>query len=280
MKIHYLMTKWSDLIILEHHNRYALIDTGFEEQYPMLSDYLDNLGVKTIDFILLTHFHRDHYGCIPKLLMNYSVTKVYLKEYSGLDCTTAWGAPADDAYRESEMTKYQNMCKTVQAYSKLCPVETLSEISFFDIPLKLYFTNNTIREIYEDASRPETYHKIAFSENQNSLGAWMNYRGKNIFFGGDLQDLPSSHPLGNFVVRQIANEIGLSMDYYKVPHHGTVHTSCPETHSIFKPRIAIITNEDAYLREHSDIYQNLSAANPDVNILLTEKQHVVLDLDN
>ena len=107
MRLHFLKTKWSDMILLESKGEVALVDTGFEDQYDQLEEYLGGLGVSRLSFILLTHFHRDHYGNILALTDNFLVERVYMKQYSGLDCTTAWGTEADDAYRRSEMEEHR-----------------------------------------------------------------------------------------------------------------------------------------------------------------------------
>lgn len=278
MKIHFLKTAWSDMILLQSHDKLALIDTGFEEQYPQLEEYIHALGFTSIEFILLTHFHRDHYGSIPKLLDNFQVGKVYLKEYSGLDSTTAWGTAADDAYRQSETEKYINMQKIITKKSELVQVENIKSIDFSGHKLSLYSTENSIRKIYEDESHPETYHKIAFSENQNSLAAFMKVNGTNLFFGGDILDLPASHPLADCVNYQIAKEIGEQIHIYKVPHHGTYNTGLPKTLEIYRPKIAIITNEVEYVTNQSDALTNLRNANPDVQIHFTEKENIVFEI--
>ena len=46
MKLHFLRTKWSDMIILESAGKIALVDTGTEEQY----DYLERN----------TNYHKDN----------------------------------------------------------------------------------------------------------------------------------------------------------------------------------------------------------------------------
>lgn len=79
MKLHFLKTTWSDIIILENNRQFALIDTGFEDQFEYIKKYLDKMKVIDISFILLTHFHRDHYGSIAKLVNNYNVKKFILK---------------------------------------------------------------------------------------------------------------------------------------------------------------------------------------------------------
>lgn len=278
MKLHFLKTVWSDLIVLEERGRFALVDTGMADQFPMLRDYLDKLGAKALDFILLTHFHRDHYGSIPDLIKTYPVGTVYFKEYSGLDANTAWGSEADDAYRADELEKYRAMQALIREKSTLVQAEGLSEIAFAGHPIRLYNTENSMRAIYEDPSCPETYRRYVFGENQNSLAAVLTAYGVNVFLGGDVMDAPAPHPLADYVNRRIAREIGRPMDVYKAPHHGTVRTATPEALAIYRPRVAIITNGEEFLTQHSDCIDNLKNANPDVRIFLTERETVVVTI--
>lgn len=277
MKIHFLKTEWSDIIILQQNGQYAMVDTGFDWQFPMIQEYLGALGVKKLDFILLTHFHRDHYGCLTLLLDNYQVDKVYLKEYSGLDCTTAWGSEADDAYRSSELEKYAEIQKAITEKSTLIQLEALNSVSFAGYEMKLYNSDNSIRAIYEDETNPESYHKICCSENQNSLGIFMEVDGKTVFLGGDILDHPSIHARANFVNLQIAKQIGREIDLYKAPHHGTYNTGLPETLAIYKPKTVVITNGTDYVTNDSDFLKNLKNANPSAKVLFTDKSHVVIE---
>ena len=159
MKMHFLKTMWSDIIILQGEKETALIDTGMADQFPMIQTYLDGLGIRDISFILLTHFHRDHYGSIPALLDRYRVGCVYLKEYSGLDRTTAWGTPADDAYRNSEEKNFRDMWELTQQKSRAVACEDLTKIDFEGHEMRLFSVSNSMRTIYEDSAHPETYHQ-------------------------------------------------------------------------------------------------------------------------
>ena len=270
---------WSDIIVLQGEKETALIDTGMADQFPMIQTYLEGLGIREISFILLTHFHRDHYGCIPALLDSYPVGCVYLKEYSGLDRTTAWGAPADDAYRNSEEKTFHAIWKLTRQKSRAVPCEDLTEIDFEGHGMQLFSVSNSMRTIYEDSAHPETLRQYAFSENQNSLAALLKINGAKVFFGGDVLDIPSTHPLADRVNYQIARKIGGEIDLYKAPHHGTQGTGLLETMRIYRPRNVVITNGLEYLPPDSEIFQNLRAARPDVKIYLTEKQHVVFSVD-
>lgn len=280
MELHFLKITWGDIIILKDGNEIAMIDTGYDGNFDEISDYLDRLRVKQISFILLTHFHRDHYGSIPKIINKYDVKKVYFKDYSGLDKTTAWGTIADDNYRNNEMTKCLKIKKIIAKQSNLIQVENIKTIKFGKTTLKLYSNDNSIKSIYEDDNYKNSYHKILFSENQNSLAVFMKVNGVNIFLGGDIFDRKAIHPTANYVNYKIASSIKEQIDIYKVPHHGTNNCNSDKTLNIYKPKIAIITNENEYLINNSTIYNDLRKANQNVKILLTEKHNIVIRISN
>ena len=278
MKIHFLKVIWGDAVMLENNGEYALIDTGYDKTFPYIREYLDGLGVKELSFILLTHFHRDHYGSIPAILDEYKVNRVYFKEYSGLEKSTAWGTPAEDEYRQSELDKCAAMREAIREKSMLVPAEETKVVPFSGYEMHLFSTENRVRAVYEDESCPERYHSITCGENANSLAAFMKVGKVNLFFGGDIGDSPSNHPLLNRINTGIAQRIGEEIDIYKVPHHGTGGCNRPEALDIYKPKIAVITNHIKYLSEKSPIFEDLRRANPDVKIYLTELSEVVIDV--
>lgn len=108
-KIHFINVSptnlGSDAILLESNGHYAMIDTGEDYDFPDGSDPrypyhdgtntdyrnvltervmrdLKNVGVETLDFILITHAHSDHIGNADELMENFNVNKVYMKRYS------------------------------------------------------------------------------------------------------------------------------------------------------------------------------------------------------
>ena len=280
MELHFLKITWGDIIILKSDDEVALVDTGYDGNFNEISDYLDKLNVKKISFILLTHFHRDHYGSIAQIVKKYDVEKVYFKDYNGLDKTTAWGTIADDNYRNNEMKKCLEIKKIILENSNLIQTENIKTIKFGDTELELYNNDNSIKKIYEDYNYKDSYHKILFSENQNSLAIFMKVNGINVFLGGDIFDREAIHPKANYVNYQIASSIKEKIDIYKVPHHGTINCNSDKALEIYKPKIAVITNEDEYLKNNSTIYDDLKRANKDVKILLTEKHNIVIKISD
>ena len=79
LKIHFLNTIWSDAIVLENKEHYALVDTASSFYYPMVKKHLEDFKITELDFILLTHFHTDHYGNIINILNDFKVNTIYLK---------------------------------------------------------------------------------------------------------------------------------------------------------------------------------------------------------
>ena len=50
---------------------YVLIDGGRKEtQYPPLMDYLQKLGIPSIDLLILTHLHGDHLGWLDQVVLS------------------------------------------------------------------------------------------------------------------------------------------------------------------------------------------------------------------
>ena len=99
------------LFLLENNNKYAFIDTGSLFYYPMIENHLNERNIKELEFIILTHFHSDHYGNIINIVNNYKVKNIYLKHYYGLDGTTSSGFASNEEYIENEINNYNNVLK-------------------------------------------------------------------------------------------------------------------------------------------------------------------------
>ena len=169
LKIHFLNTIWSDAIILEKNNKYAFVDTGSKFYYPMIKEYLNNNKINEIDFILLTHFHNDHYGNVENIIRNYKVNKLYLKRYYGLDGTTSSGYSSNDEYIENEFKNYYNIlnacneCDTDIIFIDELGLDELV-INLDSTVIEVYDIKNLLYELYSDENS-EFYQKKQFNEN-------------------------------------------------------------------------------------------------------------------
>jgi beta-lactamase superfamily II metal-dependent hydrolase len=80
-EVHFLDTGQSDCILIKGKSFNILIDTGVDSTADKVIKYLDNEGVKTINYLILTHYHDDHYGGLEKVLSNKKVEKLYIPIY-------------------------------------------------------------------------------------------------------------------------------------------------------------------------------------------------------
>lgn len=80
MKVHFLDVGQGDCIIIESDGRYMIVDGGGNNKGEIVVDYLNILGVKTIDYLIGTHPHEDHIGGLIDVVHNFKIKNVILPE--------------------------------------------------------------------------------------------------------------------------------------------------------------------------------------------------------
>ena len=202
-KIHYINVSptnlGSDAILLESNGRYAMIDTGEDYDFPDDSDprypyhdgtntdyrnvmtervmrHLKNVGVETLDFILITHAHSDHIGNADELMENFNVNKVYMKRYSDsriTDKERLW----DSQYNYDKVLAVASQ-KGIPVIQDISKEQAHFYLGDMDIQLYNYenkYTNGQLTPVVDD--------------NSNSIISVITVNGKKIFSAGDLNNL-------------------------------------------------------------------------------------------
>ena len=287
LKIHFLNTIWSDAILLECNKHFALIDTGSKFYYPMIQKHLDDLNIKNIDFILVTHFHSDHYGNISRIINDYKVENLYLKHYHGLDGTTSSGYSSNDEYIENEFNNYYevldaaNSKNTSLIYMDEINKQSL-EINFENIIIDVFDIENTLYKMYTDENGMY-YHQKKFNENFNSCGIFIKHYNNYIFLGADVTcsstDIIELKELSIKMINRIYEKYNINkIHIYKSCHHGGGGTNTLPLCKLINPDYTIITNTARWL-DNYDTYQNLRSANPNVEILPTDYQKYIFTIN-
>ncbi len=271
-KIHFFRACWDDAMLIESNGLYAMIDTGFEDTIDIIAPYLDSLGVKRLEFILITHFHHDHYGSLLPLLERYPVGRVYMKKFSGLNITDGGGHPATPEYNAAELQHCEDMCDAARRVSELVVIdESVTHVTLGDFDFKLFGTSDAIREMYNDPECPY-YHQIHFGENTNSVALFADVNGTTVYLGADAGNESNDYLKYDRQNDSYARAIGRQIDLYKVPHHCCGNIFGEETMSIFRPRFAVATNwTDSVNGAFAANRDKLIAANPDVKILCSDR---------
>lgn len=270
-KIHFIRAYWSDNTLIESNGHFALIDTGYDRDAERISAYLDEVGVKKLDFILITHFHKDHYGSLIPLMKRHPVGKVYMKKFSGINLTDGSGRPATDEANRLELENCENMCRLADELSELVVIdENVTHVKVGDFDFRLFGTSNAVKELYEAEDSPYKG-QVCFGENTNSTALFCEVNGVSVFLGADAGNSPLDYLKYDRVNDQFARAVGRSIDIYKVPHHGCGTIFSEEMLDIFKPKYSIITNWWATVeRRFSANLEMLKKASPDGTILYTD----------
>ena len=66
------------ILIITPEGKTMLIDSGEANAYKSVSNSLKKYSVSTIDWLVATHPHSDHIGCMYKIVSDYNIGKVYM----------------------------------------------------------------------------------------------------------------------------------------------------------------------------------------------------------
>ena len=77
MIVHYIDVGQGDSILIQVNNKNLLIDSGPSSNRKDLLDYLENLNIKKLDYIIATHPHEDHIGNMDTIIKRYNIGGFY-----------------------------------------------------------------------------------------------------------------------------------------------------------------------------------------------------------
>lgn len=80
LKVHFIDVGQADCILIESSNQYMLVDAGNNADEELIISYLNNLGIKKLEYVIGTHPHEDHIGSLDAVIRNYEIGKVILPE--------------------------------------------------------------------------------------------------------------------------------------------------------------------------------------------------------
>ena len=165
--------------------------------------HLQRLGVSRLALVIISHFHRDHYGRLLDLIKSgVTVDKVVLNvpDKSSADREMPWGCDWNDVQAVlAELRARQIPYATPKAGDRIYELKTPDgTVCSIDV-LCLYDGKNT---------------PIGPTDvNDTSIVMRVSHGPTRILFTGDL-----NHSLGTFLA---TSALDLRADLLKVPHHGT-----------------------------------------------------------
>lgn len=235
-RIYFLNTGSADAILIESDGKFALVDgaedsdnpRGFEGLvYEGTEEYVldciktiagDENGQVTLEFVLGTHAHSDHYGGLNEVILDDSITvkQVFVKAYD------------ESLINSFEVTNWDNL-QVYEGVVHACQRKNVPLVN--DLPKESFQLGNfdvTICNTEAPASDG------LVGENENSLGVLLEKGSQRAFLAGDITT-------GGGDEDRLADEIG-DVDLLKIGHHGYEGSTSKNFASKLDPEVAILTN--------------------------------------
>ena len=80
-EIYFFNAGKADAILLSKDNKYIMIDTGEEDLSNTILNYFKNNNITKLDYLIITHFDKDHVGSASKIIDNIEIGEVLESNY-------------------------------------------------------------------------------------------------------------------------------------------------------------------------------------------------------
>lgn len=266
---------------------YGLIDTGPNMHASRVISHFKDIGINQFEFVLITHFHSDHYGGLSKIYSSgIKIKNVYVKKYNGLDSNFKNSIyNSVDEYRAAHVKSWNNRVNLITKNSTIKYVSgsANNSMTLGNFKYKLYNTGQVFSSF--DAKCKST---AACNENTNSIIALTTVNGKTLYLNGDLENYNSSVGTTNNQKNYVyywANKIMTdnklsSISVVKAAHHGVVGNNPQDALTRLKGQYALITEFKDYVvqKKATTISRLKTSGVPDKNIYYSGNGTVVFNI--
>ena len=188
-------------------------------------------GISRIDFVLVSHFHKDHFGGLMELAQLIPIDTLIAQ---GTESQKDRGKPgSNDLLLAYEKVRHE-MSHIVPAAGDRIPLEGVETTVVSSAGTVLEISLENAGELNPSCTQPGITPSEPI-ENPRSTGILLQYGKFRLLNLGDL----AGQPLRDLVCP--VNRIG-PVDVYLVPHHGADDSADPATLAAFRPRVAVINN--------------------------------------
>ena len=202
LKITFFNVGKGDAILIETENISMLIDAGYDDTAGVILDYLDQQEKSSLDYMVITHFDKDHVGGADQILKEAGAEHILQPDYET---------------DSGQYLEYQEALAIAGQQPEL--VTDTRTLSFDGVECLIY---------------PPQKQEYKEEDNDFSLVISMTYKEQRFLFAGDSEKERLDELLSQ-------SEFELKHDLLKVPHHGRKEKNSEEFLEAVSPKIAIIT---------------------------------------
>lgn len=162
----------------------GMIDTGLADSFDTIDAFLKENSIDTLDFLLLTHYDKDHIGSAVSILKNYHVKTLYLPDY----------------------------VSNKALYPEVMENKELAETPVFVDEVESFTIDKVKADIYPASDPASLLEDEKNRDNDMSLVLMLNCGNKKLLFTGDVEN--------SRMEQLLEDPYDLSCDWIKIPHHG------------------------------------------------------------
>ena len=89
MSVHFVDVGQGSCTLITSDFGTIMFDCGEKDQKEVVLDYLDNLNIEKIDYLIASHPHSDHIGCMSSVINHCEIGKFYMPELDESDIPTS-----------------------------------------------------------------------------------------------------------------------------------------------------------------------------------------------
>ena len=278
-KVHFIktMSKGGDCILIES-TKNILIDVGHATNGITLINYLINNNINTIDYLIISHYHKDHVGganaegFIALCNSSINIEKVVLP-HQKINYSLF---VQSSSYKVGEIIKgindkVVNCCNTLSIPihypqdEEIIQLNNDSYIKFLNLKESNFneYYNHTVNAYLEEEN----------CTNYNNFSMVVEYHNGNngFLFSSDIEELAQE---------LIYSQLNGNIDVLKIEHHSVNYNCCDKYFNKIHPKIAVVmpsvTNEEVGLIKNQHFNE---LTNNGVPIFSTEIDSVVIKSD-
>lgn len=233
VSVHYVDVGQGDCELIKTSTKSVLIDSGERDQSFEVITYIKSQKIEKLDYVIVTHPHSDHAGCMSDVIDEFDVGTVILPEIQ------------------------ESVIPTTNTYSRL-----LESIAKKDISVEYANPGNTY--ILDDAvmtvlSPVEDYNDL----NNYSVAVKFQHGENSFLFTGDIESEAENDILNS--------GSDVSANVIKLAHHGSTTSNQKKFLNAVDPQYAVIEvgAPNSYGHPHEKIIQRLE--NMDIVIYRTDR---------
>ena len=203
LKVTFLDVGKADAIVLQSESSTVVIDCGEKGDGKKISSILEESGTTVIDYLIITHFDKDHVGGAPKVLKTFDVKNVLTPDYTG------------------NVSEYDKFAETLDGRG-ITPMKLKEDISFTldDVDYTVYAPK---KDFYGDGDS---------DENNFSLVTKAVHHNNTLLFTGDAMEerLDEIMDIGKCTL-------------LKVPYHGRKLDNLDDFLKATEPKCAVVCTD-------------------------------------